>query len=304
MSPTTAARRYDHVSFLSDLGTVDETVGVVHAVLAELAPHVRVVDLTHQVPVHDVRAGALSLVRAIGYVPSGVVIAAVDSGGRRPVAIEVAGGEGVLVGPDNGLLAPAVAMTGGAGRAVVLDRSDLHLASPGALLPVRDVFAAVAAHLCNGIDLTELGTEVDADELLPGVVPLPKPLPEGGIQADVLWVDRAGACQLNVGPDDLAPWGDAIDARLRLSCGDPSDPVVRAVDRVPDLSRLGAGSIGLVLDHTGLLALALDRRSAAEELRLVVGDQVTLSPLSEPVAGRAVPVTLRPGSDDVPPRHR
>ena len=90
---------------------------------------------------------------------------------RRGVAIEVAGGEGVLVGPDNGLLAPAVAMAGGATRAVVLGRPEYVLPAPGATFAGRDVFAPAAAHLCNGVALAELGTEIDPISLLPGLIP-------------------------------------------------------------------------------------------------------------------------------------
>ena len=70
-------------------------------------------------------------------------MAVVAAGERRAVAIEVAGGEGVVIGPDNGLLASAVSMAGGAGRAVVLDNADFQLASPGVPVPSRDVFEAI-----------------------------------------------------------------------------------------------------------------------------------------------------------------
>ena len=101
------------------------------------------------------------------------MLAVVDPGvgtARRAIAIEVAGGAGVLVGPDNGLLAPAVAIIGGAERAVELTNADYHLAAPGATFAGRDIFAPVAAHLCNGVDLAELGPLVDADLLMPGMV--------------------------------------------------------------------------------------------------------------------------------------
>lgn len=289
-------RQYDTVSFLSDLGVVDETVGVVHAILRDMAAHARVIDLTHQIPAYDVRAGSLALARSIGHVPAGVVLAVVDAHERRPIAIEVADGEGVLLGPDNGVLASAVAMAGGAGRAVVLDDPAFHLPSPGAVLAVRDVFAVVAGHLCNGVDLAELGTAVDADELLPGVVPLPRDAPGGGVQAEVLWVDRYGNCQLNIGPDELAPWGHDEGTRLQVTCGDVGNTTVRVVQRAASAVGLGAGSIGLVLDHVGMLALVLERRSLADELGLGPGDQVTVAPLAEGsgAAGVAVPVTLRP----------
>ena len=170
-------RRFDTVSFLSDYGTSDEFAGVVRAVIRDLAPHATVIDLTHDVPPFDVRAGSLALARCIGYVPSGVVLAVVDPGvasDRKAVAIEVADGAGVLIGPDNGLLAPAVAMAGGAERAVELTNPEYHLEAAGATFAGRDVFAPAAAHLCNGVDLTELGPEIDPGLLLPATVPLPR----------------------------------------------------------------------------------------------------------------------------------
>src|SRR3954471_11300761 len=112
---------FDTITFLSDYGTADEFVGVVKSVVRSIAPQVSVIDLTHEVPAHDVRAGALTLARAVQYVAPGVILAVVDpgvGGERRAIAVEVAEGAAVLVGPDNGLLAPAVAMTGGATRAV------------------------------------------------------------------------------------------------------------------------------------------------------------------------------------------
>ena len=125
------------------------------------------------------------------------------------VAVEVAGGAGVIVAPDNGLIAAAVAMAGGPGRAVVLTDPAYHLPSPGATFAGRDIFAPVAAHLCNGVPLAALGEPIDPDALVPGVIPVPREEP-AGLVAEVLWVDRFGNAQLNVGPDDVAGWGDAV----------------------------------------------------------------------------------------------
>lgn len=287
-------RRYDSISFLSDLGVVDEHVGVVRAIVRDMAPHARVIDLSHAIAPYDVRGGSLALARSIGYVPGGVVMAIVDAGDRRAVAIEVADGGGVVIGPDNGLLASAISMAGGAGRAVILDNSDYQLASPGAIVPSRDVFAPVAAHLCNGIDLAELGTAVDADALLPGVVPLPRDADGGGVLAEVLWIDHLGNCQLNIGLDDVTPWGVAEGVRLQIVAGES----VRVAQRVAQPGGLGAGSIGLLVDGYGLLTLVLDRRAASDELALATGDQVTVRPLAEGDNGPgvSVPVSLRPSS--------
>lgn len=292
-------RRFDSVSFLSDLGLGSDTVGVVRAILRDAAPHASVIDLTHAVAPFDVRGGSLALARAIGYVPEGVVMASVDAATDRPqVAIEVASGAGVLIGPDNGLLAPAVAMAGGAERAVVLSDTGRHLATPGSVLAVRDVLAPVAAHLCNGVDLAELGDAVPVESLLPGVVPLPQAATDGAMVAEVLWVNHLGDCQLNIGADDLGADPDPLPGavhHVRLVIGNGSDAVERVATWHGTLSpgpALGGGAIGVVVDPFGMVALVAGRRAAAAELGMGVGDQVTLRLIDPPVAV-ASPVSLR-----------
>src|ERR671933_1614867 len=103
------------VTFLSDYGLADEFVGVVHAVIARLCPEARVIDLGHGIARQDVLAGALALQRALPYAPPGVHLAVVDpevGARRRAVALAVAEEDRLLVGPDNGLLAPAAARFG------------------------------------------------------------------------------------------------------------------------------------------------------------------------------------------------
>ena len=247
-------RRYDTVSFLTDYGVVDEFAGVVRSVIRDLAPHVTVVDLTHGIAPFDVRGGSLALARSIGYVASGVVLAVVDPGvgsSRRAVAIEVAGGEGVLIGPDNGLLAPAVSLVGGAERAVELTNTEYQLVSPSATFAGRDVFGPAAAHLCNGVDLLDLGDEIDIDLLMPGVIPLAQADDERVI-AQVLWIDTFGNVQLNVGPDDI-PAGFGEQIAMRTS--DPTDltgGTTRSARLVASFAAIGAGAVGLVVDSSGL----------------------------------------------------
>jgi hypothetical protein len=262
---------FDTVSFLSDYGHLDEFVGVVHGVIRSIAPHVTVLDVVHDLPPHDVRAGSLALVRAVQYLPLGVVLAVVDPGvgtDRRAIAIEVADGESLLVGPDNGLLAPAVAMCGGATRAWELTNVEFHLRAPGLTFAGRDVFAPVAAHLCNGVATSDLGPEIDLLTLRPGLVPLARH-EDGKLVAEVLWVDRFGNCQLNIGPDELAGWGDRISLRWE---GDQ----VRTAARVGAYGELGPGQVGLVVDSYGMLSVSLDQVSAADELRLRTGTPVII----------------------------
>lgn len=244
---------------------------MVHGVIRSIAPEVSVVDVCHQVPPFDIRAGSLTLVRAVQYLAPGVVLGIVDPGvgtERRAVAVEVGGGEAVFVGPDNGLLAPAVSLVGGAERAVELTTEAFQLPAPGPTFAGRDIFAPAAAHLCLGVDLAELGPAVDPLSLRPGLVPLPR-IEGEALAAEVLWVDHYGNAQLNVGPDEVADLGERVAVRWGEQ--------VRMAARVYAFEDIGAGQLGLIVDSYGLLALVLERASAADELRLKAGDPVTLA---------------------------
>jgi S-adenosylmethionine hydrolase len=272
------ARRYDTVTFLSDYGRADEFVGVVHSVIRSLAPHVTVVDLTHDIAPYDTRGAGLLLARAAQYLSPGVVVAVVDPGvgtARRGVAVEVGDGASVLIGPDNGLLAPAVAMCGGADRAVELANPDYQLPAPGPTFAGRDVFAPAAAHLCAGVALEHLGPVIDPAGLLPGILPVSRV--EGGVlEAEVLWVDRYGNAQLNVDPGEL----DEV-----FGAGEPVELVwaegSRVAHRVQAFAEVEVGRVGVVTDSYGLAAVVLDRGSAAGELGLHAGTAVTLRPLPD-----------------------
>ncbi len=265
------APRYDTISFLSDYGHADEFVGVVKSVIRSIAPDVAVIDITHGIARHDVRAGGLALARAAQYLVPGVVLAVVDPGvgsDRRAVAVEVGEGASVLVGPDNGLLAAAVAMVGGATRAVELDNAVFHIPSPGPTFDGRDIFGPAAAHLCAGVALHELGTAIDTASLMPGLLPV------GGregevVSGEVLWRDHFGNLQLNLDPDDL----DGFGSEVVLTHGQ----LTRRVARVSTFAQIPSGSVGLLVDAYGLLALAVRGGSASEELDLAEGAQVQLT---------------------------
>jgi S-adenosylmethionine hydrolase len=283
-------QRYDTISFLSDYGVRDEFVGIVKCVIADLAPHAKVIDLTHDIPPFDVRAGSLALARCISYVPTGIVLAVVDPGvgtTRRAVAVSVGGGRGVLIGPDNGLLSMGTALAGGAESAVVLNNPEYQLATPGTTFAGRDIFAPAAAHLCNGVPLAALGDAIDPNVLLPGVVPLSRVEGEETI-AEITWVDRYGNCQLNVGPDDVSSYGSTLSITFTTATGERSS---RSAVVAPNFSAIGGG-IGLVIDSFGMLAISVDRGSAADALSLGVGDAVTLSALDD-VGGVTTTVRLR-----------
>ena len=279
---------FDTISFLSDYGTADESVGVVRSVIRQLAPDAAVIDVTHDVAPHDVRAAGLTLARAAQYLAPGVVLAVVDPGvgtARRAVAIEVGDGEAIFVGPDNGLLAPAVAMVGGATRAVELTEPAYRLASPGPTFSGRDVFGPAAAHLCAGVALDDLGPQVDTGGLTPATMPITRQ--EGDLlYAEVLWTDHYGNLQLNVDPEEIAELGNRIELRF--------DGRARTGVRHGTYAEVARGEVGLVVDSYGLVSIAVDRQSAADELSLGTGDEIVLlAPTDDRgPAGVATSITL------------
>lgn len=275
------------ISFLSDYGLDDEFVGVCKAVMAGIAPGVPVLDVAHNVAPHDVRGGALTLVRAVQYLPGGVVLAVVDPGvgtDRRLVAVEVANAH--LVGPDNGLLAPAVAMLGGARRVVSLTNDAYHLPAPGPTFAGRDVMAPAAAHLAAGVALGDLGDEIDPIGLVPGTVSLPHE-DDAGIAGEVWWVDRFGNCQLNIDPGQLGARGGAPGGPVEVRTAETT----RLARWVTAYSEARPAELVVLVDSYGLLSLALDRRSAAEECGLHAGSGVTLE---VPRVGSSIPVRPAP----------
>src|SRR4051812_1342118 len=185
-----------------------------------LAPGLTVIDVTHDIPPHDIRAGGLALVRAVQYLPEGIVLGVVDPGvGTERRAIAVVTESGVLVGPDNGLLAPAVAMVGGAQRAFSLTNPEYQLPAPGPTFAGRDVLAPAVGYLATGVPPSAFGEEIDPSSLTPGLVSLPS-TEDGAIAGEVWWVDHFGNCQLNIDPEELADQGLAIGDSVEVRFSD------------------------------------------------------------------------------------
>ena len=264
---------FDCLTFLTDYGLEDGFVAACHGAVARIAPGARVIDITHLVPPGDVRRGAAVLAQTIPYMPPAVHVAVVDPSvgtARRAIAVQV--GEGILVGPDNGLLSWAVAAQGGAERAIQLTNGELWLHPVSPTFHGRDIFMPVAAHLSAGVDLASAGTEIDIGEL----VTLPAPtsrVNDGEAEGEVMSVDRFGNVQLSIPA--------AAAGRLGISFGTPV--VVRCGRRqltVPYLETFAAvapGEIVAFTDSAGLISLAVSAGDAAEQLGLPPGAHVRLS---------------------------
>ena len=262
------------ISFLSDFGYVDEFVGVVHGVIARISPSTRVIDITHGIARGDVHGGAMALTRAVQFMPDGVYLAVVDPGvGTERKAIAARTDVGYFVGPDNGLLAPAVAMVGGADLIVSIEDPRFMLPSPGSTFHGRDVFGPAAAVLASDeAGIEDLGPELSPSDITPHLIPLWEPAGKNAIKAAVLWVDTFGNLQLNVGPDDLRSLGLEVGddvslayemEKLRLTWGGAYGDVEE-------------GEAVVHIDSHGQIAVGVRGGRADTELGISTGDSVVI----------------------------
>lgn len=267
------------ISFLSDFGTDDEFVGVVHGVMARIAPQSRVIDINHRIAPGDVRAGALALLRAVQYLPPGVTLAVVDPGvgtDRRALAVETV--EMTFVGPDNGLLSPAVAMMGGAHNIVSIENPDYRLPEAGATFWGRDVFAPAAAALAAGEALlTDLGPTIGPHEVTPLLLPLPEITP-GRVSGEAWWVDTFGNVQTNISPADLdgAGLGESTELAVRIGAS------VHRIRRAATYAQVRKGELLIHVDSAGLVAIAMREGRACDQLNLAERMSVVMEKTSIP----------------------
>lgn len=261
------------ISFLSDFGRDDEFVGVVHGVIAKIAPEVRVIDVGHDFPRGDVLAASLAMLRAIQYLPQGVALVVVDPGvGTERRAIAARTPWGFFVGPDNGVLAAAVAMVGGADLIVSIDNPEYRLPAAGPTFQGRDVFAPAAAVLASGeAGITELGPAVDPESVVPMVLPLVEVDAYGAVRGEVLWIDHFGNAQTNVTAEDLSEIGLEPPARVAVVAAG----VEHELPWAEAFAGVESGEPLLLVDAYGQIALAVRDGRADEVLSLETRTGVT-----------------------------
>jgi S-adenosyl-L-methionine hydrolase (adenosine-forming) len=256
------------IFLLTDFGTADTYVGIVKAVILGIAPHASIVDLTHEIPPQDVRAGAFALLTAVPYLPKdAVVLAVVDPGvgtDRRPIAAQVEGR--TFVGPDNGLFS-WVGIDPVAAKIVVLDRPQFWLPTVSSTFHGRDVFGPVAAHLSNHERLKWLGTPTDR------LVTIPFPAPQierdasdqiQTVTGEIVHVDRYGNLISNIRAADL-----------------PANPwVAVGNERMSGISQnyqtAGQASLIALIGSVGLLEIAVPNGNAAAYLNVSVGASIAV----------------------------
>lgn len=257
--------RYDWISLTTDYGLSDGFVAACHGVLARLAPHARVIDVTHLVPPGEVAQGSTVLAQTAPHLPRSVHVGVVDPGvgtARRAVIVETP--RGLLVGPDNGLLPATAEALGGVHRVVTIDNRDWYAPVVSATFHGRDIFAPVAARLARGVPATEAGDVVDPVTL----IRLPDPamtVGDGWLEAEVTATDRFGNVQL------AAPGGALDNLPGQVMVGG-----LRAA-RVRTFGDARAGELIVYVDSADRVAIAINGGRAVVALGVTPGDVLRVS---------------------------
>lgn len=263
------------ITFLSDYGIGDDFAGVCRAVIARIAPGAQVIDITHGISRHDVRAGANVLADAVPFAPLGVHLAIVDpgvGGPRRAVAVRSGDGH-FFVGPDNGLLPPAIDALGGPAEAVDIGSSAFRLSPASATFHGRDLFSPVAAHLASGAALPDAGVPIDPETLERHAESRPR-ISQQSAFAHADRIDGFGNVALDLTVSDLR--GHPLAGATRVSVGCRSQR--RIAVRAESFAEVEDGAFLFYEDSSGRMALAINRSSAAETLEIRAGDEIELEP--------------------------
>jgi S-adenosylmethionine hydrolase len=236
--------------------------------ILSVCPEATLVDVLHDVPAHDVAAGALALDAAYLHFPAGTVFVAVVDPGvgspRRPIA--VGAGRWVFVGPDNGLF--TLVLEAHASARVHLLANPLLFREP--LSPVfhgRDLFGPAAGRIARGLPLDEVGPAITDPVRL---VHQQRTRVEGGWDGTVLCVDRFGNLTTNLLEADLAALGGRALEGLEVRVGEQALPLVRAY------SDVASGAACALVGSSGRLEIAVHRGRADARLGAGPGDRVSV----------------------------
>ena len=261
------------ITFLSDFGLQDDFVGTCHGVIKTIAPEAQIIDITHGIAPRQVLQGALVLANTLPYMPHGVHLAVVDPGvgtGRRGLALRGLDGR-LYVGPDNGVLLPAVERLGGVEAAYALAAREYVLEPVSRTFHGRDVFAPTSAYLARGLPLEEVGPPLDPATL----VSLDVPRPEIGstrVRATVLYVDHFGNVQLNLTRGDLEPLRVSPGDRIELELGGERYYGIAA----QTFADVRSGDIVLYEDAYQNIAVAINGGNAAAMLKARTGQELRI----------------------------
>ncbi|NJL05070.1 MAG: SAM-dependent chlorinase/fluorinase [Chloroflexaceae bacterium] len=260
------------ITLTTDFGLHDSYVGVMKGVIMSICPHAQIIDITHSIAPQQIHAAVRVLAQAVPYFPPAtihlvVVDPEVGMATRQPIALETA--QGRFVGPDNGLFGPVWQH----GRSIGTVRG-VHLNQPAFWLPHlsatfhgRDLFAPVAAHLANGVDLAVLGAALSA----PHHLDLPTPTCTAtAITGTIIAVDHFGNCISNITASMLDQLGARHTLRVTLGATLLHLPIRHTYADVP------SGCAVAVISSDDALEVAIRAGHASHIYQIGVGTPVVV----------------------------
>jgi S-adenosylmethionine hydrolase len=257
-----AAKVIPTIVFMTDFGTVDDSVAICRGVMYSIAPEVRIVDLTHQVTPFSILDGARFLYGATPYYPAGTVFVVVVDPGvgstRRAVVVKSKRGQ-YFVLPDNGLMTLVQDRDGIEGAREITNRDWMIGAALSSTFHGRDIFSPLGAHLARGDDWTGVGPELDVSKLIRLDIASAK-LDERGLSGQVIATDGPfGNLVTNISGEDFLKlgYGRGQTAHITLGTNEMDIPFVRTFSDVPLKTPL------LYIDSRGRLGLAVNQGSFA-----------------------------------------
>jgi len=258
------------LTILTDFGIQDHFIGVMKGVISDIAPQLKIIDITHQVRPQNIHHGAQLLAAAVPYFPPGTVhVAVVDPGvgtARRAIAAQI--GDQFFVAPDNGLLTPILQDAEKSGKTIeIVDliHSKYWLPDPSTSFHGRDIFAPIGAHLANGIPISRLGEKINDPVLLEMTKPNPQ---NNGWSGEVVMVDVFGNLSTNIRPEMLEEKDENLVVIIQ-------DDVIHSLTKT-----FGDGKPGdliATIDSTGSLAISVVNGNAAKRLKADIGTAVQVT---------------------------
>ena len=254
------------LSITTDFGLTNGFVGVMKGVIYDIAPDVKIVDISHLISAQNVLEGAYAMWRAVPFFPDGSVhVGVVDPGVgtvRRPIGARL--GDQYFIAPDNGLLTPLI---------LDAERNDrpiefVHLDNPKYWLPKisntfhgRDIFAPTGAYLAAGVPLKDLGTPITDP------IRLNMPRPEktkNGWLAHVTIIDIFGNLATDLPAEALEGQPDVL---IRIH-----DHEIEGL--IESYGHRKVGELIALIDSEYHLEIAVVNGSAARTLGAQIGDVV------------------------------
>src|SRR6478735_8661468 len=252
------------IAMLSDFGTRDHYAGVMKGVVLGICPDVALVDVSHDLPAHDVPAAARELAATYKFFPPATIFLAVIDPGvgtqRRGIAAEA--GDWRFVAPDNGVLSGVFLETP---PKKVVELTERRYARPTAsrTFEGRDRFAPAAAWLAKGVQLAAFGRAITDYHMLEPA----RPQLDGGV---LVRVDRFGNVVTNLDRRSCEKLANGT-AALHLTVAGHS--IARIVSTYSDIA---AGELAALFGSTDHLEVAAHAASAAEQLGVSTGALVEL----------------------------